>query len=452
MRCPGRTASRAGVALAVALVLAACGAAGEVPPPPRVGGAGASDSAPTGAGPASARMAPVTADAEGVPYGAGSALPDDVNGDGYVDAVVTMETSPQVPILAVLYGSRGGLDAGRRTVVRFGGQELFDFAGPRLRRPDTADLDGDGYADIPVILRTGLRIVWGGPAGPAGELSPVVPVPDVRRIKSDWPAIGDFDGDGHADLALAAPHLEVSDIGGYAVLYGPFGRSGRPSRTYFSGPGPANGPGRRVAWIVPDGIRPGRRTGLVLHAADDGEQTGATYLTRVPSGRGHPLGPGNAVAVGDFDGDGRRDVAVGDDGSRNDEPGAETTGATSAVTVYHGRAPQAPVAIGVPGIHGKLVAGDVDGDGRDDLLLQGGGRVELLENGLTARRGLGPFSCHEVKGGWPGALRAGDYDRDGRDEVLVTCWTTGFGPDPHRLWVWEQGGRVTFVDTTGFAG
>ncbi|GAB3131298.1 FG-GAP and VCBS repeat-containing protein [Microbispora hainanensis] len=443
MRCPGHTASRTGIALAVALVLAACGTAGEARP---------SSGIVTGSTPASARTGPVTADAEGVPYGAGSALPDDVNGDGYADAVITAEASPQVPVLAVLYGSRGGLDAGRRTVVRFGGRELFDFAGPRHRRPDTADLDGDGYADIPVILRAGLRIVWGGPEGPAGGLSPVVPVPDVERIESDWPAAGDFDGDGHADLALAAPYLEVSDIGGYAVLYGPFGRNGRPSRTYFSGPGPVNGPGRRVAWIVPDGIRPGGRTGLILHAADDGEQTGATYLTRVPSGRGRPLGPGNAVAVGDFDGDGRRDVAVGDDGSRNDEPGAETIGATSAITVYGGRAPQAPIVIDVPGIHGALTAGDVDGDGRDDLLLQDGGRVELLRNGLTARRALGPFSCREVEGGRPGALRAGDYDRDGRAEVLVTCWTAASGPDPHRLWVWEDDGRVTFVDIAGFAG
>nr|BFE77561.1 hypothetical protein GCM10020093_001620 [Planobispora longispora] len=162
-------------------------------------------------------------------------------------------------------------------------------------------------------------------------------------------------------------------------------------------------------------------------------------------------------AVGDFDGDGRRDVAVGDDGSRNDEPGYRTTGATQAITVYYGRAPRAPVVIrvpglpGRPGLRGKLTAADVDGDGRDDLVFRAGRRIELLAGGLSDRREIGPFACPGDDHYTATLIRAGDYDRDGRAEVLVDCWADHRpAPDPHRWWVWDADAPLTGFDVSRF--
>ncbi|GGS71719.1 hypothetical protein GCM10010156_33330 [Planobispora rosea] len=96
-------------------------------------------------------------------------------------------------------------------------------------------------------------------------------------------------------------------------------------------------------------------------------------------------------------------------------------------------------------------AGDVDGDGEDDLVFRNGRRVELLTEGPSAKRELGPFSCpadgftHYAE-----PVRAGDYDRDGRDEVLISCWSHHGEPDPRRWWMWDANGPMIDLDTSGF--
>jgi hypothetical protein len=388
-----------------------------------------------------------------VPWGGGGTLPDDVNGDGYPDAVITSERADGDVFLTVLYGSPNGLDPKRRTVVRPGKRVLWQSGYSwRHRRPDTADLDGDGFADIVILIGAqghvpAARVLWGGPGGPvAGRLSPALRVPDLGTTTHDWPASGDFDGDGHADLVFGRREGAPPDGGGYTLLHGPFDRDGTWRDTVIVRLQES------VWWVAADMIAPGRTTGLVVHKGDDGEQTGGFLLRRVTRGRTRPIGPGNALAFGDFDGDGLRDLAVGDDGGRNNEPGSETAGATNAVTLHYGRAPGTPVPIHIPGIRGKLTAADFDGDGRDDLALQAGDHVKLRVKGLTETRDLGPFRCPQGRTliSSPAALRAGDYDRDGRAELLVNCWAYWIGQDPKRWWVWNPDGPVLRFDTKSF--
>ncbi|MEO3810186.1 VCBS repeat-containing protein [Sphaerisporangium sp. B11E5] len=458
MRLLRPAARHAGAVLVCGLALTACGA---VPPTGSPATAG-----PSGGSSPSGTVSPahrwpdtlvtdpgvVSVAARGVPRGEGGTLPDDVNGDGYPDAVIISERADADVFLTVLYGSANGLNPERRTVVTPLNWVVWQGGTSwRYRRPDTADLDGDGFADIPILIGAqgdvpAVRVLWGGPGGPvAGGLSPALPVPDPGRTTYDWPATGDFDGDGRADLAFGQQGATSQADGGYAVLHGPFGRDGgwRDTVTRVLG---------NVSWVAADTIAPGRATGLVAHRGDDGEQTGGFHLPTLSGGQAHPFGPGNAVAFGDFDGDGLRDLAVGDDGGRNNEPGYETLGATHAVTLHYGRAPGVPVPIPVPGIRGKLTAADFDGDGRDDLALQTGDHVELRVNGLTETRDLGTFRCPRGTGliSRAVAVRAGDYDRDGRAELLVNCWANWTGQDPKRWWVWDPDGPGLAFDTTGF--
>jgi hypothetical protein len=129
------------------------------------------------------------------------------------------------------------------------------------------------------------------------------------------------------------------------------------------------------------------------------------------------------VAAGDIDGDGTPDVAVGAD-----------VGGGSRVVVYLGRPGQLVPAIsfdpfGDPRYRGgvRVALGDVNGDGRADLVCapgkDGGPRVATFDGralaGGTAVRLWNDFYAFD-EGSRVGAfVAAGDLNGDGRAEVIV---------------------------------
>jgi hypothetical protein len=167
---------------------------------------------------------------------------------------------------------------------------------------------------------------------------------------------GDFDGDGHADLAVAVPGEEVNGVpsaGAVNVIYG-------------SGSG--LGAGNNQQWTL-----------------DSPGVVGASSVTG---------GLGSALAVGDFNGDGFSDLAIGDAQEKVD--GVQGAG---AVHVLYG-SPSGLTATDndlwsqdVPRVKdvaetsdrfgAALAAGDFDGDGFDDLA------VGVLGESLGARNGAG---------------------------------------------------------------
>ncbi|ADG88621.1 FG-GAP repeat protein [Thermobispora bispora] len=292
--------------------------------------------------------------------------------------------------------------------------ETNDSFGSALAR---GDFNGDGCDDLaigaseefhgaPTPGADGegvVHLLYGTPHGlePAGRI-------DVtllgRRPGSDRfgaaLAAGDFDGDGDDELAVGAPGA----AGG--GLVGIFGLGGRA-------PQAAGVPvGRAARWI---------------------------------GGRGEATGQfGAALAAGDFDGDGRDDLAIGAPGEGR-RPGSGT------VTVIDPVRRRATVhtqdGVGIPGVAeawdafgSALAAGDFNGDGRDDLAIgvpgedlsagrrameYGDGVVDVLygsARGLTSgeawsRRTLTGTPRHSDRFG--AALAAGDLNGDGYDELIV---------------------------------
>ncbi|MEU6996955.1 VCBS repeat-containing protein [Nonomuraea sp. NPDC046570] len=366
----------------------------------------------------------------------------DINGDGYQDLLVDAPDENGTTLI-ILYGSRHGLSPDARTVVTGKTLELWSATPPAT----TADLDGDGFADV--VARGGvpgseapysLHVFWGGPSGVDGGRAPTalrLPVKE-ERLRSGATA-GDFDGDGAADLAMSFDGANGMD-GDLAVLYGPFTRAGAPARHTLR-PSPTGGDFWRM---TADAIGAGRATGLLVNEADDGEQVPAWLVPAGPGGlaeRGRKLNAGVASAWGDFDGDGTRDVVVADDGSRNNEPGFETEppGVAGVLTVYFGGR-EAHVFRNLSG--GRAVAGDFDGDGHDDLAYGGGayqktsrGPVRVFWGGRDGLR-LGGAAAG---GANATPLAAGDYDRDGRDELVLG---SGDGGELLRLRV-TDGKRVS---------
>ncbi|MFF6852821.1 VCBS repeat-containing protein [Streptomyces antimycoticus] len=501
------TASIAAGAACLALLLAACG--------PEDGGAqGGRD----GSSSVSGSVITPTATAP-VPHGKGSRLPDDVNGDGYPDLRLPVPSGEGgLPSrIAFVHGSSHGLNPATRTVLRHRdlGLPSQDVTVAGATEVATADLDGDGYADVTTTagealderetertqatVRTVPYISWGGPGGPRRTRSAarVQLTGPEDGVDAQRPTVGDFNGDGHHDLALIR-----EDRRSLLVLYGPFNRAGKAARTVpYASPLDGHGEiGDLIADTIADtdtdaadGTDTGthatdghRATDLVVHAVNDNDQSGSTLLAAGAHGlnpEGRRLREGNAITFGDFDGDGRRDVAVGDSGTRNDEPGVETERPDigKTVSVYYksaarpGRAdprPLPPRPLKMPGMSGKLVAADTNGDGTDELAVSlGRGGVELL----TLRRGSHSATTrvagrHLLTRAAPSvvdgkAIRKGeraarlydiaDFDHDGKDEVVL-AWGPGlafsrYGERPEWWWITDGTKDKTAFSSKPFA-
>jgi hypothetical protein len=128
------------------------------------------------------------------------------------------------------------------------------------------------------------------------------------------------------------------------------------------------------------------------------------------------------VATGDFDGDGVQDIAT-----------ATAAGPDTMLRVTSGRGfdlfgPSVLVGGYRRGL--QLAAGDVDGNGSDELLLAAGEGVAPLVFVTTfGGGGLGVLTSFVAfdAAGYTGGIRvaAGDLNRDGYDDVVVTSGTGG---------------------------
>ncbi|WP_234019015.1 MULTISPECIES: FG-GAP-like repeat-containing protein [unclassified Streptomyces] len=382
--------------------------------------------------------------------------------------------------IGVVFGSAHGLDPTTRAVYERG-----DFGLPprdtqsagSARSISTSglvngDLDGDGFPDFVSLVQGGnipdaygnsttarrldQYVTWGSPAGPDGGKATRIRLPAEAKDGLSLVVRGDFDGDGHLDLAANDAGMR----GKVWLLYGPIDRStGAPARTATL---PGHGAGLYADAVDPEHPR---RTGLLVSSGDDGEQADGVWYADVRTGRGRTLRKGNAHAFGDFDGDGRRDLAVGDDGNRNDEPGYESEApeVDGSLAVYPGDG-GAPVTYEVPEPEGRpryglgfYLAADPDGDGRDGLLVTGGGGGVTLIDGdartRVQRQGPARRGGKKVSATRRAAhvVTVADFDGDGKDEVVWAWgWFGGGGDRSDEATHWWVARGVSTRDTTSF--
>lgn len=333
----------------------------------------------------------------------------------------------------------------------------------------SCDFNGDGYDDVAVgALREDdgtedvgrVHVFDGNTAGPSRSATLVLSSPSGERAGEFGQAVsclGDLNGDGFSDLAVAAPRDDAGgrmDAGRVHVYFG--SAAGLPSApsAILAGPTPEDfaffGTAlARSGDLDADGFadvlagEPSSNTATRGRAhVFAGTATGvsASPLTTMESPRaGSEAGFGASLnIVGDLDGDGFVDAVVG--------ASAENLGSiedSGAAFVYQGSAsgvsttPQLTLESPSPVQEGRfgwaMTGRDIDRDGLSDLLLAslepeggatGAGRLYLYQGHGASILSADPpqeyvSESPEVGASFAARAAAGDFDGDGRGDIAV---------------------------------
>jgi hypothetical protein len=289
---------------------------------------------------------------------------------------------------------------------------LCGFSSPPVHSsPALGDVDRDGSADV-TFGTLGLRSIWS--VAQSGSAKAGYPYYSDDTVFST-PALADLDGDGRTDYVMgtdASPGGPVDHRGGVlramrgdGTLLWEF----RTNEIIRSSPavGDVDGDGTPEV-VFGTGDYWGARGSASDHTALFVLERNGALQRRIDTGGNTAASP----ALADVDGDGRRDVVLGT-GTRN---GVAATG--GRVVAYDGRT-GAQLLSTPPGnapedIIGSVSAADVDGDGRQDVLVGTG-------SGVYVRSGTGQqlasFNVGQVS--YQNTPGVGDVDRDGALDVLL---------------------------------
>ncbi len=188
-------------------------------------------------------------------FGASVASAGDVNGDGYADVVVGGYGSSYVGRAHVYLGSATGLGTTPATTLTTPPGAYVGFG---ISVASAGDVNGDGYADVVVGAYnegggTGAAHVYLGSASglattPATTLTGLYGSAFGIQVAS----AGDVNGDGYADVAVAASYVNAPSPTGQAFVFlGSAGGLATTPATTLTGPDGAGGVfGGSVASVV----------------------------------------------------------------------------------------------------------------------------------------------------------------------------------------------------------
>jgi hypothetical protein len=286
----------------------------------------------------------------------------------------------------------------------------------------TAGTSGDGgaMAGTGGGAGSGTAGVGGGPTGgTAGSIGPMggsMFLPAVNYatgFNATAVAIGDLDGNGATDIAVACYGSNDSNNGGVSVLLNSGG--GRFAASIFY---PVFGMPRGLALgdVTGDGwadliVSDPSRAAITLLRNDGKGRFAATMsfgTDRYPSD----------VAIGDFNGDGRPDVATANE---------QGTVSILLAMVGPGLGPRVDYPAGGFGTR-SLTVTDLNGDGWPDIAVANGGTPSEAGNAsVLLNRGDGTFAAPVAyalsdRYTMASGIAAGDLDGDGRPDLAVLTY------------------------------
>ncbi len=310
----------------------------------------------------------------------------DFNGDSYDDLAISAPNEiigghEDAGAVFVMWGSRNGLSTSRSSTIHQNVTGLYDQAEDYDgfgRALAAGDFNGDGRDDLAIgipredigsISNAGaVQVLYGSQTSGFGvdvffsqagfaNGEDIHGAPEQNDFFGESLAVGDFDHDGAADLAVGAPGEDVGDIadaGAIHILYGSF-----LGLTWFDN---------------------------LLIQQDEFNPTGGSLASNSEEGDDF----GRAITVGDFDGDGIDDLVVG---APHESLGGNGPDDAGAIFLIRG-SPNGPVPTGSRLVHqdstypedgtdygangsaaagdqfgATLAAGDFNADGETDLIV-----------------------------------------------------------------------------------
>lgn len=316
----------------------------------------------------------------------------DFNGDGIPDlVVVNSQDSPAT--FSVLLGRGDGSFGARIDTQPVGGALAVA----------TGDFNNDGKMDVVLAMPAfggagGVDVFIGNGDGTfvEGGLAPYTTLINTPKAI----VTGDFNGDGHTDFAVA--NFASNDVTVYLARTDNSGTFIPPLVTFPVG----NAPVAIAAGVL--------KTSLDLVVANSADNT-VTVLTN--DGAGNFTGSGafatgglpEGIAIGDYDGDGKQDVATA---NFND----------SQISVLLGNGDgtlkaQTAFSTGVEQPNGISTA-DFNGDGEADLVVSNSGTntVSML---LGRNDGTFPTHAEYWAGNSPGPMAIADFNSDGKVDIAA---------------------------------
>ncbi len=416
----------------------------------------------------------------------------DVNGDGFSDVIVgaplysNVETSEGA--FLVYHGSASGINT---TPVTFVESNLTGTCRLGFDVACAGDINGDGFSDILVGANgygnvqslEGAVYVYLGSASGINIASQVIVETNVASAQLGWSvaSAGDVNGDGYSDVIAGASRYSNGQSleGAFYIFHGSAtGINATPAAsvesnlasaalgTSVSGAGDINGDGYSDVIVGANGYANGQSgEGAAFIYNGSGSGINTTPVTTLESNTVNDFMGGAVSCIGDVNGDGFSDVAVGAGGYDNGQTNE------GGVFIYFGAIPgisTTPTAIIESNQAGASMlavasAGDVNGDGYSDVITG----AATYDSGETdegaafvyhgSADGINTTATSTVESNQAGAqtgysvASAGDVNGDGYSDVIVGAWQYDDGANTEEGRAFVYHGSATGINTTAAA-
>jgi len=342
----------------------------------------------------------------------------DLDGDGKPDMAVTNVGNYTVSVF------RNTATSGSITSGSFAAK--VDFAtGSAPISVAIGDLDGDGKPDLAVTNLNSSTVSVFRNTATSGSITTGSFALKVDFATGSYPygvAIGDLDGDGKPDLVVTNSGVTTVSVFRNTSTSGFISFASKVNLTTGLGPqsvaiGDLDGDGKPDLAVANSASN---TVSVLRNTATFGSITTGSFAANVDFATGsYPY----SVAIGDLDGDGKPDLAVANNGTSTVSVLRNT--ATSGSIIPGSFAARVDFATGSQPYF--VAIGDLDGDGKPDLAVanRGSNTVSVLRN--TATSGsitTGSFAANVdfATGSNPYSVAIGDLDGDGKPDLAVANW------------------------------